>query len=73
MAFAIGCTWLLVSSLIAARTGGEESIWYTIWAVFFSLVVVGIILRFISINFTARANDLDSELDFWATKKVNND
>lgn len=73
MAFTIGCIWLLVSSLIAASVGEKVSVWSIIWSVFFFMVVLGIILRFISINFTARANDLDSELDFWATKKVNND
>lgn len=63
----------MVSSLITFSVSEEGSVWYIIWSVFFFMVVLGVIFRFVSLNLAARANDLESELDFWATKNVNDD
>lgn len=73
LAFVIGAVWLLVSSVVIAGLGLQEGFWAIVSGVFLFMAILAIVFRFFSLNFMARANDLESQLDFWATRNVNGD
>lgn len=65
--------WFLIVVLVMVGIIPIEPRWVVLsilWAIFFVMCALGIILRCAALLLTRRVNEMELKLDFWATKQV---